>query len=618
MRRFAVCFALSLLTGCVGPAIRPNGVGHESAHGGSERLAGGVVCHVGPNGGAVVADRGIGGTGAPLITGVPRNAGVPRSAEISRSAGASRIADRGIGGTGIVGVITGFASICVNGLEVRYDESSSVDIDGTPGSIAALRAGQLVVIAGQGPRTAPFAQKIIVRHEVVGKIEAVDPTSGVVTIAGQSVLIDNDTRDAYRFRVGDWVAVSGLRRLDGMIVGNRLDDAPTHDFLARGRVVRDGATVRVGALTLNGTAAENLRSGEFVSVSGRYWLGQTEVRAVARDASLADPGAGFGASVQHLTVQAFVHVAKGSVAFNGLEVEAGAGVHARPDRDGVAIVSMERKPDGSFAATTLRYTDDHGRALPATRSAARPRHDAGPVASHPTHEPNVSPESVESASPEANEPSVEDAPPVARTPAETGETPVATAPPGGDTPVVAKEIPVAADNPRLDRPLTLASVEPERSLATARGRLGVRSPVVASGSFDPPRSVAVHAALVIAPPTSAATIATTIAPADGSFGSGTASDTSVQLASSIRDKMGGDVTARRFTIDSAVRQRLRMEAALNQRPTMHPALAAPTISLVTGAVTIPGAGTGLSKGIASGAPSFKPVPVVVGDGAIAH
>jgi hypothetical protein len=71
----------------------------------------------------ILAERGIGGTGTP-----PGN---------------PELADRGIGGTGIVGVITGFASVCVDGLEIAYDRSAAVDIDGAAGTPAALRVGQI-------------------------------------------------------------------------------------------------------------------------------------------------------------------------------------------------------------------------------------------------------------------------------------------------------------------------------------------------------------------------------------------------------------------------------------------------------------------------------------------
>src|SRR5580698_2173075 len=72
------------------------------------------------------ADRGIGGTGAP--------------------SNGPAMADRGIGGTGIVGTITGFGSVFVNGLEVAYAPGTPMTVDGVAEPDAALRVGQLEAI----------------------------------------------------------------------------------------------------------------------------------------------------------------------------------------------------------------------------------------------------------------------------------------------------------------------------------------------------------------------------------------------------------------------------------------------------------------------------------------
>ncbi len=82
-----------------------------------------------------ITERGIGGTGSPP----------------------SAITERGIGstggpsGTGIIGVITGFGSVFVDGFEVRYTPATPVTIDGSPASPAELRTGQVVAIDAAGP-----------------------------------------------------------------------------------------------------------------------------------------------------------------------------------------------------------------------------------------------------------------------------------------------------------------------------------------------------------------------------------------------------------------------------------------------------------------------------------
>ena len=67
---------------------------------------------VGPDGGAPIAERGIGGTGGPATTG-DRASAAPGPPPYG-------LGHAGIGGTGMTGIVTGFASVCVDGLEVRW------------------------------------------------------------------------------------------------------------------------------------------------------------------------------------------------------------------------------------------------------------------------------------------------------------------------------------------------------------------------------------------------------------------------------------------------------------------------------------------------------------------
>ena len=79
MRVFASFLFLSLLAACAVPESQLPGASTFVTTSG-EKVASGAVCRFGPDGGpVVVADRGIGGTGAPPAM--------------------ARVADRGIGGT---------------------------------------------------------------------------------------------------------------------------------------------------------------------------------------------------------------------------------------------------------------------------------------------------------------------------------------------------------------------------------------------------------------------------------------------------------------------------------------------------------------------------------------
>ncbi len=377
MRRLVPLVLLGLLTACVTLAPQPASQAVSvSATEPDDRDAG--VGQIGPNGGPLVADplvsdRGIGGTGGP--------------ATVSAT---SQIADRGIGGTGVVGVVTGFGSVFVNGLEIQYDKTASVDIDGARSSVAALRVGQLVAIRAEGSANAPFTRTISVRSEVVGRIEGLELGSGMLTVAGQAVSIQPGTWGANQFGLGDWVKVSGLRRPDGTVLASRLDGAPAGTLFVRGQAVHASGELRVGSLVLGGTAAANVQHGQFVIVSGDYAAGRGRVSTAASDTLSASPADYFGASTNHMIVQAFVHPEIGTVSINGAKIRSAAVVSGQTGHDGIAVVSLQRGADGSYVASDVRYAGYRTQPSPSALGGGRP--GRGDSSQHAGHSQATSPQ----------------------------------------------------------------------------------------------------------------------------------------------------------------------------------------------------------------------------------
>ena len=147
----------------------------------------------------------------------------------------------GIGGTGqraeaevgVLGVVTGFASICVNGIEVHYDAKTPVSLNGDPSSASALGIGHVVSVRALGAGTQARAQSIDIVDAVVGRINAVESTGTLLQINGQRVRIDSATvlapgltrSQLAAAQVGDPLRVSGLRDADGSIVATRVEAA---------------------------------------------------------------------------------------------------------------------------------------------------------------------------------------------------------------------------------------------------------------------------------------------------------------------------------------------------------------------------------------------------------
>ena len=137
----------------------------------------------------------------------------------------------GLGGTGaprrlvIRGMVTGFASVCVNGLEIHYDRDTPVRLDGRPATGTALAVGQIVDIEARLGTGGLRAQRLDVVHQLAGRIEQVDRSAGRIEVAGTPVHLPAGGFGASidRLNPGEPVLVSGLRLPDGSLQATRVD-----------------------------------------------------------------------------------------------------------------------------------------------------------------------------------------------------------------------------------------------------------------------------------------------------------------------------------------------------------------------------------------------------------
>lgn len=207
-----------------------------------------------------LADRGIGGTGAPV-----------------------RLADRGIGGTGapvgVKGTVTGFASVCVNGLEIGYDPAASVNVDGVNLPARELRVGQVVSLRADSGPGAMMATEIMVRHAVSGPIDDVDNGGINLVVAGQTVLLGVGSPGAERLRPGQWLEVSGLRDPAGYIVAARADLREAGQVVITGLVAGRPGALRIGGARLRGSLPDSVIKTS-ISVSGDYADGVLTVHRI--------------------------------------------------------------------------------------------------------------------------------------------------------------------------------------------------------------------------------------------------------------------------------------------------------------------------------------------------
>lgn len=231
---------------------------------------------------------GIGGTGAPMQraeTGGIGGTGAPlERAEAGGIGGTgapfTQADTHELGGTGIIGTVTGFGSVCVNGMRVTYDATTPVTLDGQIAHSKDLAVGQVVVVSATGRGTQVQAQSIAIVHTVVGPVTRVDTAARTIEVMGQTVRAVGGTAavDAFmKAQAGDWVAVSGLPHPDGYVAASRISPVASKSGASLIGMAESG---RIGGVMIGGKALQN---GQAVRVSG-IWDG-TRLQAVRSEAS---------------------------------------------------------------------------------------------------------------------------------------------------------------------------------------------------------------------------------------------------------------------------------------------------------------------------------------------
>ncbi|WP_186418801.1 DUF5666 domain-containing protein [Bosea sp. CS1GBMeth4] len=172
--------------------------------------------------------------------------------------------DRGIGGTGFVGTIQRFGSIFVNDRRIAYGPDVPVTIDGLARSARDLRIGHVVRVVAQADSAGLVTHAIRVDREVVGPVTAV--SADAIEVLGQRVQTAGG-RPRGAWRKGQFVAVSGLRRLDGTIAASLIERDERGSSHVLGVIERDGDGFWIGGLKL--LEADAAFVGRRVAVTGR-------------------------------------------------------------------------------------------------------------------------------------------------------------------------------------------------------------------------------------------------------------------------------------------------------------------------------------------------------------
>jgi uncharacterized protein DUF5666 len=332
---------------------------------------GGTGAPAGGVGGTGAPDGGVGGTGAPDGgvggTGMQPRGGVGGTGFQAKGGvgGTGRLAN----GVGVLGTITGFASICINGLEVHYGSDTPIASNGLPASTADLAVGQVVTIAASGEGYQASGElggvRVSIVTAVAGPVATIDPSRQTFTVLGQTVRATAQTiiadatgiKDFSFLQTGGLVRVYGLRLSGGDIVASRIETVLGLDqATVVGPVTQSDAAgfsiygLRVNYADLTGVTAV---SGGEVMVSGRLDGATLRPERIALSPSLS-----FAQNMDSLVLEGYIGGSSAAgISIDGVTVTvststAGAGA-ATLQPDVRVVVTAHRLPDGSFAADSI-------------------------------------------------------------------------------------------------------------------------------------------------------------------------------------------------------------------------------------------------------------------------
>ena len=224
-------------------------------------------------------------------------------------------ADNGIGGTGFIGTIRRFGSVWVNGARIAYPPDVRIRIDGEAAGAGALRIGQVARLVAE-PRDGTWrTDGIVVVSEAVGPVSRIAGRS--LELLGQRVQLAGAAM-AHGLKVGDRVAVGGLRRPDQTIVASLIEKRAGGPDQIAGLLTEDGGAYRIGGQIVTGAVGGGV-AGERVVALGALENGVFVARTMKLD-TIVTIGA-----VRNVSVEAWVSGQDGAlVTAGGLRVEGGA------------------------------------------------------------------------------------------------------------------------------------------------------------------------------------------------------------------------------------------------------------------------------------------------------
>ena len=224
---------------------------------------------------------------------------------ISSDTGGSSGIGSGSGSSSSTGVITGFGSVFVNGVE--YDTAGATfTINGRAGIESDLKLGMVVTVHGSSSGATGKAIAIEFDHDAQGPVGNVDVANNWLEVMGQTVVVDNmtvfDGTTLGTIAVGNVVEVSGWTDANNVIHATRIEfkkaniSAGVDEMEIEGAIANldsNAQTFTIGDLTVSygsatGLPGGGLSNGQFVKVTSTQGNNASD-QLVAASIKVKDP-----------------------------------------------------------------------------------------------------------------------------------------------------------------------------------------------------------------------------------------------------------------------------------------------------------------------------------------
>ena len=298
--------------------------------------------------------KGIGGTGHAPEGGIG-GSGAPEHGGIGGTGDAlspSALLPESDGDTTIIGIVTGFASICVAGVEVYYDAQTPVFDNGQVAKLSSLAVGKMVMLKAERVDRRMQAHAIGIFDAVAGPVERVDMQHQQMRVLGQTVRLDANT--AKQISDGVNVRVSGHRLANGEIVATRVDVVDKGALASTVGVV---TAVASGAISINGTrvqlpnnlALHPIKVGTEIQV-----FGTAEANGLKASQVALQPLQNVLRQSNRAILEGFVtNDGKDQLTISGTELRAKRSVKSGTAKDKVVKVEMRRDLNGDWLADAV-------------------------------------------------------------------------------------------------------------------------------------------------------------------------------------------------------------------------------------------------------------------------